>query len=49
MILTAGIALVVVWLVAFMVLRKVLGAVIHLVLLVAIAAIAWHYLGPRLA
>ncbi|MBA3670967.1 MAG: hypothetical protein H0W68_02950 [Gemmatimonadaceae bacterium] len=46
--LTAGIVLIVLWFLGFMLLRKVLGAVIHLVLIVAIAVIAWHYLGPMI-
>ena len=44
--LTIGIALLVCWVLAFMLLRKVLGAVIHLVLIVAIVAIGWHFIGP---
>lgn len=44
--LTIGIALLVLWVLAFMIFRKVLGAVIHLVLLVAVVAIAWHFIGP---
>lgn len=44
--LTIGIALLVCWVLAFMLFRKVVGAVIHLVLLVAIVAIAWHFIGP---
>jgi hypothetical protein len=45
---TIGIVLLVCWVLGFMLLRKVLGAVIHLVLLVAIVLIAWHFLGPML-
>lgn len=45
---TIGIVLLVCWVLGFMLLRKVLGAVIHLVLLVAIALIVWHYVGPML-
>ena len=48
MILTIGVILLVVWLLGFMLMRKVLGAVIHLVLVVAIIAIAWHFIGPLL-
>ncbi|MBA3655969.1 MAG: hypothetical protein H0W69_01300 [Gemmatimonadaceae bacterium] len=44
MILYAGIALLVVWLLGFLLLKKVVGGIIHLVLLVAIIAIAWHFL-----
>lgn len=46
--LTIGIVLLVVWIIGFMILRKVLGAIIHVVLLVAIAAIVWHYVGPMI-
>lgn len=46
--LTAGIVLVVVWVLGFMILRKVLGAIIHLVLIIAICLIVWHYVGPML-
>ena len=45
MILTIGIALIVLWFIAFMIFRKIVGAIIHVLLLLAIAAIAWHYLG----
>ena len=48
MILTVGVVLLVVWLLAFMLLRKVLGAVIHVVLIIAICAIAWHFVGPMI-
>ena len=43
--LTIGVVLIVVWFVGFLILRKVLGALIHLVLVVAIIAIVWHYFG----
>ena len=43
--LTIGVVLFVVWFVGFMILRKVVGALIHLVLIVAIIAIAWHFFG----
>ena len=43
MILTIGVALFVIWFLGFMLLRKVLGAVIHIVLIIAICAIAWHF------
>lgn len=49
MILTVGIVLLVLWFLGFMLLRKVLGAVIHLLLLIALAAIIWHFVGPMLA
>lgn len=40
MILYAGIALLVLWLLGFMLLKKVLGGIIHIVLIIAIIAIA---------
>ncbi len=43
--LTIGIVLLVIWFLGFMILRKVVGALIHVVLIVAIIALAWHYLG----
>lgn len=46
MILTIGCVLLVVWFLGFMLMRKVLGGIIHLVLIVAIAAIIWHFIGP---
>ena len=48
MILSVGVALLVVWLLAFMLLRKVLGAIVHVVLIIAICAIAWHFVGPMI-
>ena len=48
MILSVGVGLLVVWLLALMLLRKVLGAVIHVVLIIAIGAIAWHFVGPMI-
>jgi ABC-type xylose transport system permease subunit len=46
--LTVGIILLVVWFLGFMLLRKVLGAVIHLLLIIAVVVIAWHFVGPML-
>lgn len=48
MILTIGIVLLVVWFLGFMIMRKVLGAIIHVVLLVALALVIWHFAGPYL-
>ena len=48
MILGVGVGLLVVWLLAFMLLRKVLGAIVHVVLIIAICAIAWHFIGPMI-
>ena len=43
--LTIGIGLLVVWLLGFLLLKKIVGAAIHLLLIIAIVAIAWHFLG----
>jgi len=48
MFLTIGIVLLVVWLLGFMLMRKVLGGIIHVVLIIAVVAIAWHFVGPML-
>jgi hypothetical protein len=48
MILTIGIVLLVVWLLGFMLMRKVLGGIIHVVLIIGLAAIVWHFVGPML-
>ena len=48
MILTIGLVLFVVWFLGFMLMRKVLGGIIHLVLIIAIVAIAWHFVGPMM-
>lgn len=45
MFLGAGIILLVVWLLGFLVFKKVVGGIIHIVLIVAIIAIALHFLG----
>ena len=42
--LTIGVVLLVVWVVGFLILRKVVGALIHLVLIVALVALAVHLL-----
>ena len=44
MILYIGIGLLVLWFLGFMIMRKVLGALIHIVLIIAICAIAWHFI-----
>lgn len=48
MILTIGFVLLVVWFLGFMLMRKVLGGIIHLVLIIAVVAIAWHFIGPMM-
>ena len=46
MILTIGICLLVVWVLGFMLLRKVVGGLIHIVLIIALVVIIWHFIGP---
>lgn len=46
--LTVGVVLLVVWVLGFLLLKKVLGAIIHLVLVVAVIAIVWHFVAPML-
>jgi len=46
MILTIGCVLLVIWFLGFMLMRKVLGGVIHLLLIIGVAAIIWHFIGP---
>jgi hypothetical protein len=46
--LTIGVVLLVVWVLGFLIFRKVLGCAIHLVLIIAVIAIAWHFLGHRM-
>jgi hypothetical protein len=48
MILTIGIVLLVVWLLAFTLMRKVVGGIIHLILIIALIAICWHFLAPMI-
>lgn len=45
MFLTAGVVLIVLWLLGFLLLKKVVGGLIHLVLVVAIIVLALHFLG----
>jgi hypothetical protein len=47
-ILTIGVILLIAWLLAFLLLKKVVGAAVHLLLIIAIVAIAWHFIGPHL-
>jgi hypothetical protein len=47
-ILSIGVVLLVLWVLGFLLLKKVVGTAIHLILLIAIAAIAWHFIGPHL-
>ena len=41
----AGVVLIVVWLLGFVVLKKVLGGLIHIVLIIALIVIVLHFLG----
>jgi len=45
MFLGAGIVLLVLWVLGFLVFKKVVGGVIHIVLIIAIIALALHFLG----
>ena len=45
MFLTAGVVLLVLWLLGFLVFKKVLGGLIHIVLIIAVIALVLHFLG----
>ena len=45
MLLIIGCVLLVLWLLGFVLLKKTVGALIHIVLIIAIIAIAIHFLG----
>lgn len=45
MFLTVGVVLVVVWLLGFVLLKKVVGGLIHIVLIIALIVIVLHFLG----
>jgi len=45
MFLTIGVVLIVVWLLGFVILKKVLGGLIHIVLIIALIVIVLHFLG----
>ena len=47
MTLSIGVIILIVWLLGFLLLKKVVGAAIHILLLIAIVAIAWHFIGPH--
>jgi hypothetical protein len=47
MLLTIGVVLLVIWLLGFVLLKKVVGGLIHIVLIIAIIAILWHVIGGR--
>ena len=48
MILSIGVILLIAWVIAFLLFKKVVGAAIHLLLIIAVVAIAWHFIGPHL-
>ena len=45
MLLIIGCVLLVLWLLGFLVLKKTVGALIHIVLLIAVVLIVMHFLG----
>lgn len=45
MFLMIGIVLLVIWLLGFMLLKKAVGGLIHILLIIALIAIAVHFLG----
>jgi hypothetical protein len=48
MLMTIGVVLIVLWLLGFILLKKVVGAFIHLVLIIALCLIVWHFVGPQI-
>jgi hypothetical protein len=45
MFMSIGVGLLVLWLLGFLLLKKVVGGLIHILLIIAIIAIALHFLG----
>lgn len=45
MFLTAGVVLLVLWLLGFLVFKKVVGGLIHIVLIIAVIVLVLHFLG----
>lgn len=45
MLLTAGVVLLVLWLLGFLVFKKVVGGLIHIILIIAVIALVLHFLG----
>lgn len=45
MFLTIGVVLIVIWLLGFLLLKKVVGGLIHIVLIIALIVIVLHFLG----
>jgi hypothetical protein len=46
MFLTIGVVLLVVWLLGFILLKKFVGGLIHIVLIIAVIVLAFHFLRP---
>ena len=47
MLLSVGVVLVVVWVLGFLLLKKVVGGLIHILLIIAVIAIIWHFIKGR--
>ena len=45
MLLTAGVVLLVLWLLGFLLMKKVVGGLIHILLIIAVIALVLHFLG----
>ena len=45
MFLTAGVVLLVLWLLGFLLFKKVVGGIIHILLVIAVIALCIHFLG----
>ncbi|MBA3646591.1 MAG: lmo0937 family membrane protein [Gemmatimonadaceae bacterium] len=45
MFLSAGVVLLILWLLGFLVFKKVVGGLIHIVLIIAVIALVLHFLG----
>ena len=45
MFLTIGVVLLVIWLLGFLLMKKAVGGLIHILLIIALIAILYHFLG----
>ncbi len=45
MFLSAGVVLLILWLLGFLIFKKVVGGLIHIVLIIAVIALVLHFLG----
>lgn len=45
MFLSAGVVLLILWLLGFLVFKKVVGGLIHILLIIAVIALVMHFLG----